>query len=146
MKIITVFIKQNYWLISILILGSFLRIFHADFQSIWLDEIHTMIESDPSLSLKEFDDVIALREGMGHFYFFILRILHTIFGYSTLTARLFSAFIGIVTIYAVYLLGKVLYNNRAGLIAALFLTINLYHITYSQEARPYALLVLFCVL
>ncbi len=146
MKKITTFIKQNYWLISILLLASFLRIFHADFQSIWLDEIHTMIESNPALTLREFYDVINFREGMGHLYFFLVRMLHAIFGYSTLTARLFSVFTGIATVYTIYLLGKVVYNKRVGLIAALLLTVNLYHITYSQEARPYALLVFFCIL
>ncbi|RYJ43916.1 glycosyltransferase family 39 protein [Flavobacterium beibuense] len=146
MKKTVTFIKQNYILLGILLLASFLRIFHADFQSIWLDEIHTMIESDPSLSLKEFHEVILAREGMGHLYFFIVRIFHILFGYSALTARIFSVLTGIATIYAIYLLGKSLYNKNTGLIAALLLTINLYHISYSQEARPYALLVLFCVL
>ena len=146
MKKTVTFIKQNYILLCILVLASFLRIFHADFQSIWLDEIHTMIESDPSLSIKEFYEVIIAREGMGHLYFFIVRMFHILFGYSALTARIFSALTGIATIYAVYLLGKLLYNKNAGLIAALLLTINLYHIGYSQEARPYALLILFCVL
>src|SRR5690606_37573903 len=50
----------------------------------------------------------------------------------------------IASVYAIYLLGRELYNKRAGLIAALLLTVNLYHITYSQEARSYILLVLFC--
>ncbi len=143
---ITAYIKQNYWLFGILLLASFLRLFHVDYQSIWIDEIHSMIESDPSMTLSELNDIIVMREGIGHMYFLILKGLNIVFGYSTLTARLFSAFTGIASVYAIYLLGRELYNKRAGLIAALLLTVNLYHITYSQEARSYILLVLFCTL
>lgn len=139
-------IKQNYWLVAILFLAAFLRLYHIDFQSIWLDEIHTMIESDPGLTLREFDRVMMVREGMGHLYFLSLRFLYAIFGYTTLTARVFSAIIGIGCVYGIYLLGKVLYNKRVGLIAALLLSINIFHITYSQEARPYVLLVFFTII
>lgn len=140
------YIKQNYWLVAILLLASFLRLYHIDFQSIWLDEIHTMIESDPSLTFREFDRVMMVREGMGHLYFLLLRFLYVIFGYTTLTARVFSAVVGIGSVYGFYLLGKVLYNKRVGLFAALLLSINIYHITYSQEVRPYILLVFFTVI
>ncbi|MEE1897296.1 glycosyltransferase family 39 protein [Flavobacterium rakeshii] len=146
MKKITAYIQQNYWLLIILLLASILRLFHVDYQSIWIDEIHTMIESDPSMTFREMNHIILLREGIGHMYFLIVKGLNAIFGYSTLTARLFSAFTGIASIYAIYLLGKELFNKRTGLIAALLLTVNLYHITYSQEARSYILLVLFCTL
>lgn len=146
MKKIKAYIQQNYWLLAILLLASFLRLFHVDYQSIWIDEIHTMIESDPSMTFREMNYIILFREGIGHMYFLIVKGLNGIFGYSTLTARLFSAFTGIASIYVIYLLGKELYNKRTGLIAALLLTVNLYHITYSQEARSYILLVLFCAL
>lgn len=144
MKIIQ-YLKEHYLLTAILVLAACLRLYHADFQSIWLDEIHTMLESDPGLTLREFDMVMVFREGMGHLYFFTLRLLYGIFGYSTLVARVFSALIGITTVYGMYLFGKAVYNRNAGLIAALLLTINVYHIGYSQEARPYALFVLFAV-
>jgi len=144
MKIIQ-YLKENYLLTLILILAAILRLYHADYQSIWLDEIHTMLESDPGLTFRQFDIVMVKREGMGHLYFLMLRFLYGIFGYSTLVARLFSACIGIVTIYGIYLFGKSIFNKNVGLIAALLLTINNYHIEYSQEARPYALFVLFAI-
>lgn len=144
MKVID-YLKQNYWLAGILVMAAFLRIYHADYQSIWLDEIHTMIESDPSLTFREFDRVMVVREGMGHLYFLILRFLYAVVGYTTLTARLFSAFVGIASVYALYLFGRALFNKRAGLIAAALLSVNFFHITYSQEARPYILLVFFTI-
>jgi hypothetical protein len=105
-----------------------------------------MIESDPSASWKTFYDEIILKEGMGHLYFLLLRFSYFFFGYSTLTARLFSAFTGIASVYAIYFLGRTLFNKRAGIIAALLLSVNFFHINYSQEVRPYALWMLLTIL
>lgn len=145
MKIVN-YVKQNYILAAILLLAAFLRLYHLDFQSIWLDEMHTMVETDPNVSYSEFYDVIAFREGMGHLYFILVRLMHNLLGYSTYTARLFSVIIGTLSIYSVYLLGKTLYSKNAGLTGALLLTVNFFHISYSQEARPYILWVLLTIL
>ena len=53
---------------------------------------------------------------------------------------------GTVGVWAIYLLGKDLYSVRVGLIAATITCVNYFHIWYSQEARPYALVFLFAVL
>jgi 4-amino-4-deoxy-L-arabinose transferase-like glycosyltransferase len=137
---------DNKWLCLILIIASFLRIFHADFQSLWLDEILSMKDANPSHSFNEFYDGIMFWEFIPHLYFYLLKILFQIFGYSTLVGRLFSALIGIVGVYAVYLLGKELNTKKTGLIAASIVTVNIFHIQYSQEIRPYGLLFLFTVI
>lgn len=144
MKILQ-FLKENFLIAAILVLAAALRFYHVGFQDMWIDELHTMIAADPGLTLGEFHRLMLAREGMGHLYFMAVRILHELFGYVPLTSRVFSAVIGTATILAMYLLGKALYSRRSGLIGALLLTINYFHITYSQEARPYALLVLFTV-
>ena len=92
-------IKNNYWLVVILVLGAALRFYHIDFQSIWLDEIHTMIEGNPSLPYSEFYDVMLLREQMPHLYYNLVRIFSYIFGHSTFTVRILSSIIGILSIY-----------------------------------------------
>jgi uncharacterized membrane protein len=145
MKLVNWF-KENYWLSIILFLGAILRFYHSDFQSIWLDEAYTMIDANPKLTLKEFYDGILYLEFMPHMYFFLLRIIFEIFGYSTEVGRIFSAVIGIFGIYAIYLLGKELFNRRSGLIAACLLAVNGFHIFYSQEMRPYGMLFLFTIL
>jgi len=144
MKVLNWF-KQNYVLTAILLLGAFLRFYHADFQSTWLDEILSMNEADPKLTLGEFYDKIMFYEFIPHLYYLLLRFSFVIFGYSTLVGRDLSAVIGIVGIYAIYLLAKELFNKRAGLIAAALLAVNVFHIAYSQEIRPYGLLFLFTV-
>ncbi|WP_338376118.1 glycosyltransferase family 39 protein [uncultured Flavobacterium sp.] len=139
-------IKNNYILIAILIFAAILRIYHIDFQSIWIDEIHTMIESDPKLSYSEFYEIMAFREQMPHLYFHITRIVAYVFGHSSFAMRMISAIIGVASVYAIYLLGRTMLSKKTGIIAALLLCVNYFHIWYSQEARPYVLLSLFTIL
>lgn len=140
------YLKENYWLFAILFLGAFLRFYKLDYQSIWLDEIHTMIECNPKVSFKESYDMIAFREQMPLLYFLSIKLFSTVFGHTTFVVRMFSALVGVTSLYAIYLLGKELMNRRAGLISATLLAVNYYHIWYSQEARPYALLALMTIL
>lgn len=139
-------LKINKWLIVILVIAGFLRIYKLDFQSIWLDEILSMNNSNPKLSLKQLYDAVMFWEFIPHLYFYILRLFFEVFGFSTLVARVPSVIFGIIGVYAVYLLGKELINKKTGLIAAAFIAVNIYHISYSQEARPYSMLFLFSVL
>lgn len=139
-------LKRNYILLAILFLATILRFYRLDFQSLWLDEVLTMKDANPKLTLKEFYDGIMFWEFMPHLYYFITRILFEVFGFSTFVARAFSAIIGVFGIYAIYLLGKEIFNRKAGLIAAALLAVNIYHISYSQEIRPYGMLFLFSTL
>ena len=136
-------LKENYLLIAIVILATALRVYHIDFQSIWLDEIHTMNEANPKIPLKELYNVIMAGEQMPPLYFYSLYFLFKIFGYTTLVARVYSAIVGIVSVFSIYLLGKEMINKKAGLFAALLLSVNSFHLYYSQDARPYILFFLF---
>lgn len=138
--------KENYILTAILALATFLRIYKVDYQSIWTDEILSMNNSDPKLTFKQLYDSVLFWDYLPHLYFYLLRIAFEIFGFTTMVARMLSAIIGIVGVYSIYLLGKEIFNKRVGLIAALFLSVNYFHIYYSQEVRPYGLLFLFSTL
>lgn len=137
-----VLLKQNIWLLFIMLLGAVLRFNHPDFQSIWLDEIFSMIHANPDKSFMEIYAFIKAYDPHPPLYYFLLHVFLKIFGYTTLNARIFSAIIGIVGIYYLYLLAKELFNKRIGLIAGLLLAVNYFHIYYSQEIRMYTLLFL----
>ncbi len=59
-----------------------------------------------------------------------------IFGLSEESARLPFALMGIATVFVVALLGRRWFNSSAGLLAALFLAIDPWHINYSRMAFP----------
>jgi hypothetical protein len=132
--------------VAILFLGAVLRFYKLDFQSIWLDEIHSMNEANPKLSFTEIYSVMKTGEQMPPLYFYTLHYLFVFFGYTTFVARMFSAVIGVMSIYYIYVLGKELVNKEMGLIAGLLLSLNTYHLYYSQEARPYGFLMLFTII
>jgi hypothetical protein len=131
---------DNKWLCLIMIIGGFLRFFHLDFQSPWLDEIHTLNESNPNFSFKEVYESLLISEPHPPLYFFVVYVFFKIFGYSIFIARLFSALIGFLSLYSIYLLGKELFSKKVGIYATLLLSVNYFHIYYSQEARMYVLL------
>lgn len=138
-------IKQNYILISILLFGAILRFYHADFQSVWLDEIHTLNESNPNITWSEFYKSLLASEPHPPLYFALVRVLFGVFGYTTIVLRLFSALLGVAGLYAIYVLGKEMSNKKTGLIAAFLLSTNYFHLYYSQDGRPYIFLVLFTI-
>ncbi|WP_116790190.1 glycosyltransferase family 39 protein [Flavobacterium psychrotrophum] len=123
----------------IMVLAVFLRFFRLDFQSLWMDEIYTLLITDPSKGLKEFVSSIEATEGFPYMYYFVLRGFYAILGYSSLVARIPSAIAGVAAVYVVYLFVKHIYNKNAGLIAALLLAVNEFHIHFSQEARSYSI-------
>jgi mannosyltransferase len=67
-------------------------------------------------------------------------------GAGEFAMRLPSAFLGAAAIPSVFLLGKKLLSQPAGLIAALLLGVHTAHIAYSQEARSYSLAAALCCL
>lgn len=56
--------------------------------------------------------------------------------------RLPATFAGTLAIPLIYLFATALFNRQVGYVAATLLTLNSFAIRYSQEARPYALLLL----
>jgi len=145
MKLI-VSIKNNYLLLLILLLAAALRLYHVDFQSPWLDEVLTMNAANPDKTFSELYDHVMFWEYIPHLFFYLNHILFEIFGYTTLVGRVLSALIGVAGVYAIYLLGWEAYSKRTGLIAALLVSVNIFHIAYSQEMRPYGMLFLFSIL
>lgn len=137
------YIKEHYILILILAVAAALRLHHLDFQSVWLDEIHVMIESNPAYPWSVGREQLVLREQQPHLYFLIVRFFGMIFGHTIFGVRFVSVVFGVFGVWAVYLLGKEVYNKKAGYLTAAFLTVNSFHIWYSQEGRPYAMLFFF---
>lgn len=129
----------------IILIGAFFRFYRIDFQSIWIDELHTMIESNPDISFKESYDLIIFREGIPPFYFFIIKILFGGFGYTILIARTISVFVGLLSIYGVYLLCREYVEKKWSLVAATFMAVHPFLIEYSQEARTYTFYMCFTV-
>jgi len=135
------FLKENYLIIIIVILGAVLRFYGLGREGIWYDEAISI-----SVSKLGFKDIIKWvfdnsAETNPPFYYMILSVWTAVFGDSEAVSRIPSAIFGSLSVIAIYAVGKLLYDKRAGLIAALILAVSFFHIKYAQEARGYTLMV-----
>ncbi|MCB0481585.1 MAG: glycosyltransferase family 39 protein [Flavobacteriales bacterium] len=135
--------KEHYALGLILLLGFILRMYGLNFQSLWYDELHTMVQADPGRSLQEFFRYSICCDQHPPLHYLLSRYSFEWLGYNAFVARLISVVAGTLGIYVVFLLGKELKNSQVGLIASALTCVNYFHLYYSQEARSYAMLFLF---
>lgn len=131
---------------GIISLAFILRFYHLNFQSLWLDELHTMIEADPKLTFKGLFDYLKCCDQHPPLFFIIEKIAFTIFGHTEFVARFITATAGTLSVYIMFLLGKEMATKNVGFIAAIIASINFFNIQYSQEARGYILAFLFVCL
>lgn len=135
------FFKDNYLVILIFLLGIIPRFYNLGRESIWYDEAVSVAAS--KLGLIEQIKWVFTNTGETNppFYYMVLHAWIPVFGDSESISRIPSAFFGSLSVLAIYAFGKLLFNKRAGLIAALILAASVFHIKYAQEARGYTLMV-----
>lgn len=129
--------KIKLLLILIITAGFLLRLYRLPYESVWYDEAFSVHSSQQSLK-----HILNLRDTSPPFYYILLHFVIKAIGISEFNVRLLSVFIGTITIYLLYVLGKKLFGINAGIFAALILALSPLHHYYSQEARSYALLFL----
>ncbi len=133
-------LKNNYLLLLIFFAGLVLRIYDLGTESVWYDEAVSIMVSKLGI-MEQIKWNIAANESNPPFYYLLLHFWVPYFGDSEFISRLPSAVLGSLSILAIYAVGKLLFNKKAGLVAALILATSVFHIRYSQEARGYTLMV-----
>lgn len=137
------FLKSKYRIVLILILGLILRLVVIN-QSLWLDEaIGAEVVKQQSYSqiLWEFPK----SDNHPPLYYLTLKAWTNIFGYSEAALRSLSVLFGVLTIYLIYKIAKIISVNKGTsadhfpFIATLLITTSAFHIYYSQEARMYSM-------
>jgi mannosyltransferase len=131
-------------LFAIFMAGLGLRLYELGAESLWTDELNTFATSqlDPW-------SIVQAQVGLGWhppLHYLVTHVFLRCFGQSDFAARLQAALFGSLTVMLVYKAGKTLWGEREGVIGALLLTVNAYHIGYSQEARNYALMTFLALL
>jgi uncharacterized membrane protein len=141
MNLKSMVVRDNYLKILILltITGLILRLWHIGDVSFWLDETLTN-----GYSHQSFLEIWHIgMDGVNPPTFYWIEHVMLYFGSGEAVLRLVPALAGTCTIPVFYLLGREFHNRETGLVAAALLTVSMFHIYYSQEARAYTLL-LFC--
>ncbi|MEA2468829.1 MAG: mannosyltransferase, partial [Thermoleophilaceae bacterium] len=125
---------------AILVAGAALRFATLSTQSFWLDEAIAI--NSARLDLGGMIDSLARTEGNPPLYFLLLDGWMRLFGDSEAAVRSLSALFGTATIVLAFEIGRRLATPRIGLVLAALVAFNPLLVWFSQEARPYALLVL----
>ncbi len=111
-------------------------------EPLWIDETFSLW-----LAHEPVDKAVALASGDVHppLYFVLLGPWARLTGDSELAGRYFSTLTGALAVALTFALGRRLFGVRAGLWAALALSVAGLHVRYSRELRMYALLALLSV-
>jgi mannosyltransferase len=126
--------------LGLTVLGAILRFATLDVQSIWSDEAATIVLVHRGLG--GLLSHISSSETTPPLYFVLVWAWTKAFGAGVFAYRSFSALAGTLTIPVIYLAGRWI-SPRVGVWAAALTTVNPAMYYYSQEARSYALLILF---
>jgi uncharacterized membrane protein len=124
----------------ILVLAAALRLHRLAHDSLWGDEITTVL-----LARKTIPDLISTNivwENIPPLHHLILHFWIILFGDSEFSVRMPSLLAGVAGVWMTYVLVRRLLGIRVALIAGLLLAVNPMHIAYSQECRSYTLSVL----
>jgi mannosyltransferase len=127
--------------VGLLILGAGLRLYGLDTQSLWNDELSSLVRSSHASLAQVIDEGVrpdAHPPGFQALLYFVIRF----FGDSASILRFPSAVAGTLAIGVMYLLGRALYSSMEGLVAAALLAVSWAPVYYSQEGRAYSLLLL----
>ena len=143
------FLNKNYiLLISILfiLIGIFLRIYQLNLESFWLDEMISFWVADPNISLVEtFTRRDHIEQSPVLFDLFLKKHLE-FFNYDPKFARYLPLIFGILSIPLLGILANQVSKNNSFLLSIFLISINMYLISYSQEARPYSLVFLLSII
>ena len=125
-------------LIFTLLAAAWFRFHLLAAKSFWFDEGFSA--GVARLDWANFLHLLWVREANMALYYVLLK-LWMLFGIGEFYVRALSVIFGLAAIPVVYALGARLFGARAGLIAAVLLSLNAFHVRYSQDARGYTLLV-----
>lgn len=139
------------WLVLILLLAWGLRLYHLDTMSLWWDESLSWdraLNTIPNiLSNTIVIQNVATRDLHPPLYFLLLHVSVLVAGATEFALRFFSAFANELTLALLFPLTVRLVKNKfVALLAVLFAAVSPFYVWYSQEARPYALVLLWSAL
>ncbi len=133
-------------LAAIVALAAFLRFYALSRESLWFDEAFSasVADWDPRWIILKLTE-LGLRSTDRNVFHLLLHYV-LLFGHNEMTVRAIPAVSGVLSVVALYALGKRLAGEATGLLAAFLLAISPLHVWFSREGRGYALLTLFGLL
>lgn len=130
-------------LLLVVLLGLGLRLFHLDHQSLRDDELFSVTVSH--MRLHEMWHYLIQDFVHPPLHYLLLHFWFEFAGFGQFQARIPSVVFGTLSIVVTYFIGVQLCGRRAALLAAFLLAVSQRGVMTSQDARPYALILLLVV-
>ncbi len=130
-------------MVVIIVLSGWLRFYYLGARNLWLDEAYSVLFAH--MPAGPFWKLMWSREGNMLLYYVLLRGW-VLLGDTELLIRTPSVIFAVLSIPAMYLLGRSLFGRMTGLLAATLLSVHMFHVFLSQQARSYTLLLLVLLL
>lgn len=131
-----------YYFLSIILFGCFLRIYDIEKRDLWYDELYSINLAKQSIAA----NVKNLENNQPPLYQIILHFWLKFFGADKLVVRSLSVIFGILSIWLIYEVSYILFEQKTALLSAFLLAISNFHIHYSQETRDYAIFAMLTLL
>lgn len=134
---------------SVLVLmavGAALRLYDLGKQSLWVDEGYTAYLARFTPAEYVSNVLHTVRNVLPPLYFAVLHYWTAVFGRSEASLRMPSVVAGVVAIPLLYSFVARTFGRLAGVFGAAVLTVNVFQVRQSQDARMYELLALLSVL
>ncbi len=127
----------------LIVVGLIPRLYRLDYQTLWVDEyVHAGVAKK---FLTEGGSMLGWE--LNQMFINILNCIFTLlFGFSDFVLRFPVAFFSIIGVPAIYILGKKMFNNSVGLIAAVLFTSSQFLTAWARIDRAYGLIPAFYVL
>jgi len=133
------FLKKEFILFLLVGFGIFFRVYNLNFEDLWYDEIISFWVANPSFAFSETNSIHNQIETTSIVYNIILKIFYQIFGYSVYGGRVLSSIFGILGIFSIIYLDRLINKNNSFVFSTLLISLNIFLIGYSQELRSYSL-------
>ena len=133
-------------LLFIIGLGLALRLHRLSEQSVWYDEYISVVHVDAPDLLTCLRAQRQLNWNLVPLYYALQYLWANTVTKSIAGIRVLSIIFGMLGAPLIYLIGRELYGRRAGLVAALCLSLSSVHIVQAQELRNYSLTTLTALL
>ena len=135
-------VLQYFGLVLVLLLATYLRFNLIESQSLWYDE-----GNSAKMIFRSIMEIVSASAADVHppGYYLLLKAWSGMMGGSEFALRSLSAFVGLVAVSGMYLIGKQIGNYMVGSLAALLGSVHPGLVYYSQEVRMYMVCTLLSV-
>ncbi|MEH2294232.1 glycosyltransferase family 39 protein [Nostoc sp.] len=135
--------KYYFVVFLIIIISIFLRFCLLQNQSLWFDQGWSLALSDGTTFQENLFQIVNREAGdkSQPLYYLVLFYWRSAFGDSKFAIRSLSALLGVGSVITIFFTSLRVYGKTHALWSSMILAVSSFSVFYSQDARPYALLI-----